>query len=396
MNSTQKYFVDVLGAFLNQSSCPATPDGINWQEFTRLCKIHAVTGMVGHTLSAAQGVPAEVSAHLKKKTLATVMVSSAHTALGDKLLENMRAKGILCVPFKGAIIKQYYPVSELRTFSDIDILVPEDRFEEAHSAAMEMGFEHTDGQVGVRGYKKDGFHFEIHTTLAGDMTDLSKSEADFFAQAAENIKDSATLGAEYHFAYCLWHLTKHLSSSGAGVRMFMDIAILVMHSGIKDWDKVLCYLDMLGITQAAESILWLCRRWFGTSLPEPFTWDTDEDTALAMEEYVITAGTFGFSARSTGSSRLRNEMSADGKVSKAKVILKMFFPNTDYMAKQYPWYSGAKLLLPFMWVYRWFNILFARRKNSLKSLGDVAHGGEKELAEARLLDKTGWNIYSKK
>ena len=178
----------------------------------------------------------------------------------------------------------------------------------------------------------------------------------------------------------------------------MDIAALAKAQSY-DWAKVSQYLEFLGIQKAAASIFFLCGRWFGTEVPSPFALTLDTETVDAMEQYIITAGTFGFNARSSGSSRLRNSVSENAEnTAKAKrsIIFKMFFPNADYLAKQYPWYDGRKIFLPFMWIYRFFHLLFSRRKGSLKALGDVVHGGEEELREAKLLNRLGWNIYSQK
>lgn len=400
MNRTEQYFIEALKCFLLGEKIESDTADVQWQALGKLSKIHAVAGILGHTLAEAEGVPAEVGEAFRKKSFSTVMVSSAHISLGEKLMALLEGNGISCIPFKGAVIRRFYPVPELRTFSDIDILVDEDKFEAAHSLLLENGFSQTDGQVGVRGYKKDGFHFEIHTTLAGDMEDLSKKEKLFFDSASQHIiteNGTARLENEYHFAYCLWHLTKHLSSCGAGVRMFMDIAALAKAQSY-DWAKVSQYLEALGIKKAAASIFFLCNRWFGTEVPSPFALTLDAETVDAMEQYILTAGTFGFNARSSGSSRLRNSVSEEGNAAKAKrnIIFKMFFPNADYLAKQYPWYGGRKIFLPFMWIYRFFHLLFSRRKGSFKALGDVVHGGEEELREAKLLNRLGWNIYSQK
>lgn len=396
MDRTEQYFIEALKGFLCGRGAGSPTVDIQWKSLARLAKIHAVTGIIGHTISSAEGVPAEVAEAFRKKAFSTVRVSSAHIALGEAILTKLAESGISCIPFKGAVIRNLYPVPELRTFSDIDILVSEADFEKAHSLLIKNGFEHTDGQVGVRGYKKDGFHFEIHSTLAGDMESISRGEEAFFGSVQDHITSEHSLEPEYHLAYCLWHLTKHLSSCGAGVRMFMDIAALC-NAREYDWEKVMEYLKELGITKAAKSIFFLCGRWFGTEVPSSLAFEADEATIDAMEQYVITAGTFGYNARSTGASRLRNS-AAEKDAAKAKrgIVREMFFPSAEYMAKLYPWYSGRKLFTPFMWVYRWFHLLFTRRKNSLKNLSDVVHAGQDQLDEAKLLQRLGWVIQDKK
>ena len=356
MDKTQRYFIDTLNAFLTGNS-PAQALDIDIDGFMRLAKIHSVAGIIGQALSKAPLPSEKAMSFFKKKALTTVILSSAHIAVGNKVIAAMDAASIDCVPFKGAIIRELYPVPELRTFSDIDILVSQDRFEDAHNIMISLGFEHTDGKMGVRGYVKDGFNIEIHHTLAGDMTELSEGEQSFFSAAAANILPKkegeifSRLNNEYHLAYCIWHLTKHLSGSGAGVRMFMDIALLINNCGNYNRSKLDEFLKELGITKAADSIFALCHGWF-PALAKDEGAKISKDAFEAREQYVLSAGTFGFSARTTGSARLRNESGAKSLLgAKAKIVLQMLFPSAEYTAKQYPWYSGSKLLLPAVWIY---------------------------------------------
>lgn len=400
MTVTQKYFCDLLSAFLNKAKAPAVPEGIDFAQLTALAKVHSVTGMVGHMLAGNSDVPADTAAFFKHQALVTVMRSHAHTALGETVIAKFAENGIESVPVKGAVIRNLYPLPELRTFGDIDILVNEENAEKAHSLMMDMGFKHTDGQTGVRGYSsKDGFNFEIHNRLSGErqLSQLTSGEIDFFNTSFNYVVPAADgktlrLDAEYHFAYCIWHLTKHLALCGAGVRMFMDIAAIIKYDGITDWDKVVALLEKLELMTSAESILFLCSRWFDTEIPSEFKTELDEPTYESMCKYVLNSGTFGFNGRTTGSSRLRNEMGSSENAEKArrKVFLRMFFPTAAYLKEFYPWYSGNRLLLPFIWIYRFGDVLINRRKSSLKAFGEVKNGGSKEMAEYTLLKTLGW------
>ena len=54
-----------------------------------------------------------------------------------------------------------------------------------------------------------------------------------------------TLNPSYHFAFLLLHLAKHMASSGAGVRMYLDLAIMLKNEPNIDFDKVIDYSNTL-------------------------------------------------------------------------------------------------------------------------------------------------------
>lgn len=58
----------------------------------------------------------------------------------EQLSQQLTAHGIAHMPVKGYYLRQLYPVPELRTFGDIDILIhPEDR-RKAHQLMMALGY----------------------------------------------------------------------------------------------------------------------------------------------------------------------------------------------------------------------------------------------------------------
>lgn len=72
---------------------------------------------------------------------------------------------------------------------------------------------------------------------------------------------------EYHMTLLVYHIAKHLSSSGAGVRMFMDVAVYYKRMQGKICEKRLWdMLDRLRLTEIAKLIFWLCRSWFDVEI----------------------------------------------------------------------------------------------------------------------------------
>jgi hypothetical protein len=59
------------------------------------------------------------------------------------------------------------------------------------------------------------------------------------------------------------------------------------------------------------------------------------------------------------------------------------------MCQPYPVLKKAAILLPIMWVYRWFDVLFTRRKNVKAAMNRVQTLDEKSVdTAAKLLEIT--------
>ena len=85
----------------------------------------------------------------------------------------------------------------------------------------------------------------------------------FFSDAIEHTEKNANfifLKREYHFCFLIYHIAKHLYSTGAGIRMFLDICLL--------WNYLfLSAENMLQIMPSVEKHRWLLpavwiKRWW--------------------------------------------------------------------------------------------------------------------------------------
>ena len=87
----------------------------------------------------------------------------------------------------------------------------------------------------------------------------------FFSDAIEHTEKNANfifLKREYHFCFLIYHIAKHLYSTGAGIRMFLDICLL--------WNYLfLSAENMLQIMPSVEKhrwllpVAWIKRWWLG-------------------------------------------------------------------------------------------------------------------------------------
>ena len=95
---------------------------------------------------------------------------------------------------------------------------------------------------------------------------------------------------EYHFLYLIAHLAKHVAASGAGARMYLDLAAFILHFGEKaDWTWIASELEKTGLSAFANTALTFVERYFGVESPLELR-SVGADTLEALADL---AGAFG-------------------------------------------------------------------------------------------------------
>lgn len=198
---------------------------------------------------------------------------------------------------------------------------------------------------------------------------------------------------EYHFCFLIYHIAKHLCSTGAGVRMFLDILIFLNHYGDDfDWDKANQLLTESSLKQAANAVFSLCDRWFGSHLSGATS--IPEEVLDELEEYIIYGGVYGFETHDIGDIYKRKSYTEKngrpGQMYLFRLYGGYFFPPAEYMIRYIPSLKNHKWLLPAAWVKRWWIGAFKRRKGSLKTIKVMSRkDDERSYREFCMLKKIG-------
>ncbi len=291
----------------------------------------------------------------------------------EQLSQQLTAHGIAHMPVKGYYLRQLYPVPELRTFGDIDILIhPEDR-RKAHQLMMALGYTAGQDWEPTYSYVKGMEHYELHTNLMdGNLDDRADLPAYFqnawqYAEPDEGLRFRPTL--DFHFIYTVCHLAKHLYGGGAGIRMYLDVALYVRHyDGEIDWEAVAGEFSSLHLLDFFHTVMNACQVWFGTEtvcpLPEP-----DRAALDTLLDYTLDADLFGH-LRDHSVIRLRG---TDPQApSRGRVFLRMLFPPAAEIETRYTFLKGQHWLLPLAWLVRLFaNLRLVPQR--LRQMRQVSH-----------------------
>lgn len=270
-------------------------------------------------------------------------------SISQKLSENK----ILHMPVKGWYVRTLYPVPELRTFGDIDILINKQDRQKSHEIFTENGYSLKDNWEPTYSYDKGALRCEVHTELMD--SDIGKGEQviTYFSKALEtaqkDVGERLSPQNDLHLMYLFCHLAKHLYVGGAGIRMYMDVALfLKAHSDALDFEKIYEDSKRLNLEQFFKTVIYACSKWFQIDLPFEIN-DINADTVDALKKYTFGADLFGKS-RDKSIISLRNDEAG----SKGSVLKDTLFPNAKKIEERYKFIKGRKYLLPVAWVARGF------------------------------------------
>ena len=302
---------------------------------------------------------------------AAVVGSVNRIADFEELSATLSANGIEHMPVKGYYLRRLWPAPEMRTFGDIDILIhPHDR-QRTHELMKSLGYAVEHDWEPTFSYIKGAEYYEIHTNLMDGNLDGRADLQKYFCNAWQHaVPDEGLRFApdkNFHFIYTVCHLAKHLYGGGAGLRMYIDIALQIQKYDVElDWAGIAEELEILKLTEFFHTVMNACRDWLGVetscSLPE-----ADEEALSTLLEYTLDSDLFGH-IRDHSVVELRN---ADEKNSATgKLLLRMLFPSADEIEQRYTFLKGRRWLLPAAWILRFFmNIkLVPKRLCSLKQL----------------------------
>ena len=386
MTNTEKLLIEILRAFVNDRK-PVIETEYNAEALYELAKSQSITGIVSYVLHKYGREDILIGdkrlSDAYDKTVAQLIRKDVETQM---LFGRLTAADIPHITFKGMVIKDCYPVPELRTFGDIDVIIREEDRKKSHELMLAEGFkgEAMDGGV-VYGYKRGKEFYELHSTMNSERTKLSDFMADYWSRTTLRSGLTYEFEKNFHFAYLISHIEKHVNCSNAGVRLYLDIALfLKKYRDELDLEKVRGILKDCKLEKFYDTVLYLCYRWFGTE--KLYEQELSDELYEEFCRFTLRGGTFGVQ-NAGADSEVRRAMSNSGEVSKVSLIIRHVFPPYREVRRMYPFFDGKPYLLPLSWVIHPFA---AAKRSGLKNLKRVANADINEAKnEKELLRQVG-------
>lgn len=283
----------------------------------------------------------------------TVAENFKKVAMFEFMSQKLSENNIPHMPVKGWYLRTLYPVPELRTFGDIDILIRKQDREKADKIFIQNGYNVKENWEPTYSYYNDLSRCEVHTELMDSDLGKGKQVISFFSDALERAEtdtgERLSPQKDTHLIYLFCHLAKHLYKGGAGIRMYMDIALFIKaNRDALNFEKMYEDFKKLHLEQFFETVTLACCEWFQIELPFEIN-DIKSNSTEILKEYTFSADLFGKTRDKSVISIRNNEYG-----SKASVLRETLFPSTQKIEERYKFIKGRKYLLPVAWVARGF------------------------------------------
>lgn len=280
----------------------------------------------------------------------------------DAIKALFEEKKIPFIPMKGALMRHLYPIPEMRTSADIDILVPEERLEEAASLLEhELSFERKGKTFhDIHLTQGDAVSLELHYNITeeDDKLDIMLSRAWEFASPTQEGK------CEYHFSddYFAYHVVSHACShfirGGCGFKPLIDLWLLKQNNAF-DIEKTRKLCEKSDCHIFFDAVIALTEVWFEGK--------EHTKTTRAMQDFVSGGGAYGTKDNRTAVGTAKK---GSGRI---KYALSRLFMTRRQIERLYPILKKHPWLMPICQVRRWFRtIRRGRGKTAMRELSGAA------------------------
>ena len=350
--------LSLLLAFV-QGKAPEHIREPDWSAVMRLSQIHSLTGITAYMISQFHlASDREVYDAAKGIACQTVVLYVHRGEQTKELLKELNKRKIDHGMLKGYILRNCYPIPELRSYGDMDLVIRPEVRQTVHHMMMELGFQTKTSWEPVYSYYRNNELYEFHTEIMeADFSDKADYRAYFRSVWDHMVPESEHTfvpDLEYHFIYLLCHIAKHISGSGAGLRMYLDIALyLKTYGDTMDWTWIRGELEKLNLSEFANAVLTAVEQWFGVQSPILLK-SVPGETMEEFLTFTVEGGTFGATGRDPGVVSLKKTDRNDASVSRSGTLIRRLFPSAETIEKRYTYLKRRHWLLPVAWIHRLF------------------------------------------
>lgn len=351
-----------LTHLLSRQILPSVIPSDKWNEVVETARVNGLAPMLIHRVH--ESAPALLDDPMWKPLLKEARYVAFHSAQLEAMQTEidlaLSAAGITPIWLKGiALAQTIYPEAGLRPMSDVDVLVPFERREEARDALLAAGYREADRAPKLLDdlSLETGHHYrltkayqrgivELHYRLLGGGDQVVSAEAERWirAEALQTTFGWRCLSPEAQLLHlCIHNVLAHFDKDVPLVRYF-DIDLLIRRSTL-DWEKVLyraSEFDWIpALRYALEKVIGL----FSTPVP---------DAALQQLHTLAEENNSPLLILDRRGSRTAGVLRLFQGVPKREwlvLIRRLLLPPAEYMRRRYP--EGMRLPLWRLYLIRW-------------------------------------------
>ena len=331
------------------------PEGFDLAEAMPLIKSHQIGNLVYYG-AANCGIDTKlpVMQDLFAITYKCMITDERQRKELKRLMEAFDANGIHYMPVKGVLMKALYPQSDMRIMGDADILIKMEQYDRIRPIMEQLGFAEKLESDHELVWQKPSLHLELHKRLVPSYNyDYAAYYGDGW-QLGHPLEDNPchfVMTDEDQMVYLFTHFAKHYRDGGIGIRHMLDLYLYRKAKPDMDQAYIAQELEKLQLGAFWGHIVKTLEAWFDGAPADEMT---DRIT-----DFVLDSGSFGAKETQRVARGVRNKSQKGGgaKQVRARFWLRVIFLPYEYMRNKYPVLQKAPILLPVMWVVRWFETL---------------------------------------
>lgn len=366
-------------------------EGLDWTLLRQISQAHQLSAIVFYQCRSF--LPAAEKPAFEKEYAATVFFYTRRVGDVREIFSAFGQAGISVSSVKGLDVARYYPVPNLRSMADCDLVVRPGDEQAAIELLHALGYVRDEHPGHAWTGQKGGRHYELHTVLSEPIEYSDPRKKAFFDDFMPFVSGNH-LDWSFHYLFVLSHLRKHFLNHGVGIRQFVDLAVLTAFCRELNWTWIEQKLKELELEDFAHACYSLVEAWFGVTAPVDFA-RMDSDSVRSVTEKILGNGVFGYADddNDRNYSRMTFIRSKYPRwLHRLAMLTRSTFPEYSMM-KGYRgcgYLDGRPYLLPVAWAQRLGYIVFRKDKSPT---GETLRGiltPEREIsAHEALLDAMG-------
>ena len=335
---------------------PTLGEGFDFEKAYEFAQERQITPVLYY---GAANIPGFMDTMVGKKFFKSTMNLSFFCAEQSEAIKSVneafKSNKIQHLMVKGTVLRDMYPYHEMRPMSDADVLIKEEEYHKIKPIMKSLGFEEQYESDHELVWKKGEYTIELHKRL---VPSYNKDYYEYFGDGWKlaTIKDESTnecfMTPEDSFIYTFVHYAMHYRNGGIGVKHITDFYVFLDKNPELDFEYIEAELDKLQILRFWKNTKKVLDVWFAGA----------ESTELTdfMTKRIFDSETYGTNEAKVNAGAVRT--SNTGKGMRIKKVFGWIFPSYKGMCQKYRFLKKVPILLPIMWVVRWFQLLFTPSK----------------------------------
>lgn len=386
MTYEQQYLIHLLSSSI-KLTVPNPPEKeLSWTELQKIAREQKILPLLYESLCRLDEKyqpSEEIMKVWEKESLSCAYFFALQAEQIYNVLKAAEENGTDMIVLKGMILRELYPVPELRTMSDCDVIIKKEQLDKVKEVFTSLGYKiERELETTIEFVKEGALKFEAFYSVFSGLKAQEGFNKDMWTDSQPLIGNHVVQpSVNDNFVHTVAHHAKHIRSRGAGLRNLADIVLLAEKTEI-DWKYVIEQFKLLNIEKLFYGIMRSAEKYFDYKIAFDCPPIDDEKIDVLME-FMASNGIYGvmdnlfiFDARFAKGKRLK----------RIKNYLIKIFPTRKKLTNRYQYAKKSVLLLPVAWFHRLFRVVFIERFSVSHQIHSMKTAGKRAESQIEILE----------